>query len=297
MYHVLQGPEKSLAKLTGNLRGVLCVILFLPLILCINVIQVLSVIFWPFSHTTFRKINRLMAQIFWGWTVIFQKNLLGVRFVLSGDKIEPRENALMFSNHQQLVDIPVLLTLAMPNGRIGDFKWFVKDIIKYIPGIGWGMLFLNCIFVKRSWAHDEATVKATFHHLIKRDIPFWVVSFVEGTRITQKKLEQSQNWAKRRQLPIPQYTLAPRSRGFVATVEGLGGKLDAIYDITIGYPEGIPTFWQYGCGHTNEVHIHIRRTVASVLPKERTELKLWLEKRFQEKDILLAKFAKNGDFN
>lgn len=46
--------------------------------------------------------------------------------------------------------------------ELGDMKWMVKDIIKYVPGVGWGMLFLDCIFVKRDWTTDKESIRKTF---------------------------------------------------------------------------------------------------------------------------------------
>ena len=281
MIKLFEGPKEWSLRCLGAVRGCVCVILLFPLILAINVIQMLSILVLPFSRKGFRAVNRCMAQIFWGWSVFVQKRLWNIQFVVTGDIIPAKENAFMISNHQQLVDIPVLLTLAMSKGRIGDFKWFVKDILKFVPGIGWGMLFLNCIFVKRSWAQDEETIKATFRSLMSEGFPFWVVSFVEGTRITESKLMKARDIAQRRNKRVPLRTLPPRTRGFLASIEGLREKLDAVYDVTIGYPYGIPSFWQYGCGYVKEVHIHIKRSPISELPVDQQQLREWLENTFK----------------
>ena len=37
-------------------------------------------------------------------------------------------------------------------------------------------------------------------------------------------------------MPEPQHTLLPRTRGFVATVQGLRSRLDAVYDVTDTLP-------------------------------------------------------------
>ena len=61
-----------------------------------------------------------------------------------------------------MADITFLMDFAYRKGRLGDMKWMVKDIIKYVPGVGWGMLFLDCIFVKRDWTTDKESIRKTF---------------------------------------------------------------------------------------------------------------------------------------
>ena len=53
--------------------------------------------------------------------------------------------------------------------------------------------------------------------------------------------------------------LIPRTKGFVASVEGLGDHLNAVYDFTIGYVDGVPSLWQYITGRVKQIHIHVRR--------------------------------------
>ena len=74
-------------------------------------------------------------------------------------------------------------------------KWFVKDILKWIPGPGWGMVMIDCIFLKRNWARDKQDVLDLFSKFKRDDIPVFLVSFLEGTRATPEKLAQSQQYA------------------------------------------------------------------------------------------------------
>ena len=76
----------------------------------------------------------------------------------TGDEVPDRENVILVSNHQEMVDIPVLFSFAYAKRRLGDMKFFAKDIIKYVPGFGWGLLFLDCLFVKRNWTSDKEKI-------------------------------------------------------------------------------------------------------------------------------------------
>lgn len=216
--------------------------------------------------------------------------------MITGDDVPIRENAIVVANHQQMPDIIALFMLAWRKKRLGDMKWFVKDVLKYVPGIGWGMLFLDCLFVKRNWSEDEDKIHNTFSKFLSEDIPIWLTSFSEGTRITGAKLEKSQDYARRENLPVPEHVLIPRTKGFVASVHGLKGHIHAIYDVTIGYPDGIPSLWQYLKGMVGRVHMRVRRFAIEELPSDPSALSHWLLVRFQEKDRLLEYFVTHGAF-
>ena len=180
--------------------------------------------------------------------------------------------------------------------RLGDLKWFVKHAIKYVPGIGWGMVFLDCLFVRRSWSDDRASIEATFSRIVDDKVAIWLVSFVEGTRLRSHKLAAAQQFALARDLPQPAHVLIPRTKGFAATVTGLRGHVDAIYDVTVGYVDGVPTLWQYTKGYVRVAHLHVRRFPMDEVPAQQQALSDWLVVRFREKDALLEDFYQQGHF-
>ena len=188
------------------------------------------------------------------------------------------------------------MAFAKSKGRLGDMKWIVKDPIKYVPGVGWGMLFLDCIFVKRDWTKDRESIRKTFARLRDNDVPVWLLSFSEGTRITPAKLEKSQQYAREHGLFTPRHVQVPRTKGFLATMEGLRDHVDAVYDLTLGYEEGVPTLWQYVKGYAPRAHLHVKRHAIDTLPQDAEALSAWILDRFQEKDELLEHYYQHGAF-
>jgi len=269
--------------------------LILSLLIC-NLVQIMSLLVWPFSKHIFRAINRFVAGQWWSFlvTVIETKNNLKVTFW--GDQVPEKECVLLISNHQCMSDIPALMTLAIRNARIGDLKFFVKDIIKYVPGVGWGMLFLDCLFVKRNWLSDHQSIERTFKNINRYKVPIWLVSFLEGTRFNSEKLNRSRSYAKKNGLWLPDNVLLPRTKGFVATVQGLRKSVHAIYDLTIGYPDGIPKLWQMIAGHVPALHIHVKRTSIDDIPKEPSEITNWVMTQFQKKNQRMTFFLQHGTF-
>ena len=270
---------------------------FIYLILVLNPIQMMSALFYPLSPNLVRKINRWCARSIWGiWVLITEcQNRVTVRF--TGTPPPWQENAFVIPNHQSSLDIIVLLSLAWRCGRVGDMKWFVKDIVKYIPGIGWGMKFLDCVFVKRNWARDSRQIEAIFRKYKEAQIPLFLVSFLEGTRSTPDKLEKAQNYAKEQSLYVPQQTLVPRTKGFIATLEGLREHLDAVYDVTLGYQgEQVPGLLQCTFAQTQRYDVHLERFPVSAIPTETAALDSWIRERFEAKDKLMIHYRENGCF-
>ena len=107
-------------------------------------------------------------------------------------------------------------------------------------------------------------------------------------------MARSQSYADEQGLPRLEHLLLPRTKGFVATVQGLGDHLDAVYDATIGYESGFPTLWQWAKGYVRRVHLHVRRFPRGDLPQTDEELAQWLYTRYQEKDALLARYYESG---
>jgi len=292
----LPEPERKLSHLRGLVLGTLAAIFLFSTLLALNVLQTASLAIKPISQSAFRRVNRRAANLWWGWCALLAEKLHGSRVVLSGDDVPVRENAIVVSNHQQMTDIVVLFVLARKKERLGDLKWFVKDIIKYVPGVGWGMQFLDCLFIKRDWTADRDAIQSVFEKILAHSIPFWIISFVEGTRMKPAKLTLSQQFAKERGMAPTQHVMIPRTKGFVATVQSLRGQLDAVYDITIGYVNGVPTLWQWIKGHVRHVNLHVRRFAIDEMPEESDALTEWLMKRFTEKDGLLDYYYRHGVF-
>lgn len=277
----------TLGYLYGVTTGALS---FLYLIFVLNSIQAASILIYPFSKPLCRAVNRWCARSIWGlWVLMGEaQNKIEVRF--TGDRVPLRENCFVLPNHQTMADVMVVLCLGWRCGRIGDTKWFVKDVIKYFPGFGWGMKFLDCIFVKRDWAQDKANVHRLFDKYKTENIPVFLVSFLEGTRLTKDKLEAAQKFAAERGMPVPKHTLVPRTKGFVATMEGLGTHLDAVYDVTIGYPDFTPTLVNCFERKVRRIEVHVRRYPIHEIPESEEARSQWVFDRYREKEARLAAF-------
>jgi len=263
----------------------------------------LAIIQYPFLYLIggrklCARVSTEIADWYWSYLTAAVEVWGRWELVFSGDYLPPNETAFVIVNHRWVVDWLMILCTAKRKGRLGCSKFFAKDSIKFIPGIGWGIWMLDYIFLARNWSKDQESINRTFKNLKDRKFPFWLVSHVEGTRLTPEKLKQSQDFAKKKDLPIWNNVLLPRSKGFVSTIQGLDDTIKAVYDFTIVYEDGRrpPTFSSMAFRRGGRAHIHTRRYPIETLPKKEEELNDWLMDRWIEKEKLIDTMLKEGNF-
>ncbi|MCX6128530.1 MAG: 1-acyl-sn-glycerol-3-phosphate acyltransferase [Proteobacteria bacterium] len=278
-------PQVSrLGKILGGPRALLLsVVVFAPLVM-INFFQMLSILWKPFSLVLFRRYNSFWGHTYWTYMGWLARVLGGLRVELSGDILPARETALVIANHQTSVDTIVQLAVGEHYGRLGHMKFFVKDVLKYVPGPGWGMVLLECIFMKRNWTEDRDRVVRQLQRFKESRFPVWVNIYAEGTRLRPKKLAAARDFAKAQGMPLPERVLIPRVRGFLATLDGLEGHLQAVYDLTIAYPGKPPELWDLLSGRGTRVKVEIRRYSIKDLPSSQDARGAWLLQLFRDKD-------------
>lgn len=267
-----------------------------PIVLCI-----LSILMFPFigiwNRYLLAKINISLADLNWRFMANVMESWGNLKMEFYGDKIPDRETVVIISNHNTIIDWAFLFPVGGRRGRLGCIKFFAKDSVKYWPGFGWGMYLLDGIFLKRNWADDKEGIEASFRTLKNRGLPFWTLSYLEGTRATKSKILESQNFCKSRGKPVLKNILYPRTKGFVATVHGLRDSIDAIYDVTFTFEGGrLPTIVDLAMRRMPKVHFHIKRYPIDTLPIEDEEIVKWCEDRYLEKDQLLENFKTDKVF-
>ncbi|KAL8494070.1 hypothetical protein ACS0TY_025025 [Phlomoides rotata] len=202
-----------------------------------------------------------------------------------------KEHALVICNHRSDIDWLVGWVLAQRAGCLGSTLAVMKKSSKFLPVIGWSMWFSEYLFLERSWAKDEITLKSGLHRLRDFPQPFWLALFVEGTRFTQAKLLAAQEYASSMGLPVPRNVLIPRTKGFVTAVSHLRSFVPAIYDITLAIPETspAPTLLRLFKGQSSVLHVHVKRHLMNDLPESDDDVAQWCKDAFVAKDELLDK--------
>jgi 1-acyl-sn-glycerol-3-phosphate acyltransferase len=189
-----------------------------------------------------------------GWMRLTQRTTWDVQGV---EGLAYRGWYLVNANHQSWVDIFVLQHTM--NRRIPLLKFFLKQQLIYVPVIGLAWWALDFPFMKRHSKVDlrknpalrgqdrETTRRACEKFAL---VPTSVMNFAEGTRFTAAK-HQGQSSPYR-------HLLKPKAGALALALDAMGEKFQSLIDVTIVYPDRVPSFWDFLCGRTTRVMLRAR---------------------------------------
>lgn len=254
----------------------------------------------PFSESFYLRVSAgIQGSYLVNFPFVLEK-LLGIKFRVTG-VLPPNEPVLVLSNHLSH-EWTVMYCLGYVTGVLGLVRTIIKDIIKYVPGFGWGMWVLYWPFVSRDFAKDEPVLKAFGEAYNRAKLPVQLWLYPEGTRQTPKKLAESQKYAKEKGYPVWNHLMLPRHRGFVVTANALKGLVRTILSITVeyeGWRRGAPGVLElFSTDPTKKhvIHVHIQPSAMATLPADDEGKRTWLMDCFAAKDRLLTEYHANGRF-
>ena len=246
-----------------------------------------------------RRLRRRMDKIVWWWT---GNNRRMFRWLKTSnvqvdwpeaEAMSPDNWYLVISNHQSWTDIVLLQSHLY--GRIPPLKFFTKEQLIWVPFIGVAMKVLGFPYVKRvtkdqiranpelRTADRDNTIAACDGF---KNHPTTILNFVEGTRRTEEK--------HARQNSEFNYLLRPKVGGLGYVIEGMDDYLDALLDVTIVYPDGVPVFWDFLQGKCRNIIIQVHRHEIPASLREaddatrRAELAQWVKELWEAKDQRIA---------
>lgn len=191
---------------------------------------------------------------------------------------------LVSSNHQSWVDILVLQKVF--HRRVPFLKFFLKRQLLYVPVMGLAWWALDFPFMRRrsgSRTRDLATARKACEKF--RQIPTSVMNFLEGTRFSRAKRDAQGSPYR--------HLLKPKVGGLATALSAMGERFDALLDVTIVYPEGVPSFWDLLSGQMKQVVVRVRELE---IPKDllggdyegdpafRARMQAWVQEMWAEKD-------------
>lgn len=115
---------------------------------------------------------------------------------------------------------------------------------------------------------------------------FQLLLFPEGTRFTPKKHEASLEFAVKNNLPHLKHHLLPRTKGFIASLPSMRGKVPAVYELELAFKEDAPvkpTIRNMLLGKSLEAHYYLRRIPMEEVPKKPAEQEQFLRDIFIRK--------------
>ncbi|MEY8214532.1 MAG: acyltransferase [Colwellia sp.] len=255
-----------------------------------------------FSQKVFSYLLDLMASNWVALNTINQKIFTSMNIEITGlDELNKKDWYLVLANHQSWVDI-VVLQRAL-HGKMPFLKFFLKKELIYVPILGLAWWALDFPFMKRYSqsflrknphlkGKDLATTRkacAKFKHK-----PVSVMSFIEGTRFTQAKHDKQNSPYK--------HLLKPKAAGIAFVLDAMGEHLTTIVDVTIHYPDGIPTFVDFLCGRIKTVQVEVHTLeIGEVLKGDyfndrsyKISFQKWLMQFWHDKDLRLDETFKKS---
>ena len=198
---------------------------------------------------------------------------------------------LVSSNHQSWVDILVLQKVF--HRRVPFLKFFLKRQLLYVPVIGLAWWALDFPFMKRGTGSRKADLATARKACEKfRQIPTSVMNFLEGTRFSRAKHDQQGSPYR--------HLLKPKVGGLATALSAMGERFDALLDVTIVYPQGVPSFWDLLSGKVKQVVVRVReRQIPADLlggdyegdPAFRARMQAWVKDMWAEKDARIEELV------
>ena len=201
---------------------------------------------------------------------------------------------LATANHQSWADIFILQGIT--NKKIPMLKFFMKDVLIWVPVIGLAWWALDMPFLKRYSedklkkypklrGKDTYEMQKSFKRFER--YPVSIFSFAEGTRYTEEKhLVQNSEFLG---------LLKPKIGGIGLTLSTMP-YITKFLDFTIRYKSKDRNFWSFLSGRMSVVDIDVRliNIPSDILGKDykndpifREELKEWINTIWKEKEEFL----------
>lgn len=202
---------------------------------------------------------------------------------------------LMTCNHQSWVDTTVNQYFGLT--RMPLTRFFTKWELIFIPFVGQAFKILGFPMMKR---HSKEQI-AKNPDLKTRDLeearkacqqlvsqPYTLLNYLEGTRFTQEKHDQQKSPYK--------HLLKPKAGGLALALNILEDNIDALVDMTIVYPDGVPGYGDFWLGNVNRIAVNLRKIEIPAWVKGgnyeedeeyRKRFQAWVHQIWTEKDQLI----------
>ncbi len=171
--------------------------------------------------------------------------------------VHPEGKYLLISNHQSWVDTSIVQYIS--ENRLPLTRFFTKFELIYIPIVGQTFYFLDFPMMRRHSKADIAKnpalkgqdlIEAKRACALLKNKPFTLLNYLEGTRFTPTKRDKQHS-------PYT-HLLKPRAGGLALAINALGAEVDGILDMTIVYPDGVPSYGDLWKGNIKRLGVDVR---------------------------------------
>jgi len=282
------------------LKGVICFLLLIlnTLFWCVFLLSLAVIkLIIPFesSKRIFTHLIILIGECWIFCNSLWIKAFHNPKWKVEGfEKLDKKNWYLSVANHQSWADIFILQSIT--NRKIPMLKFFMKDVLIWVPVIGLAWWALDMPFLKRYSEEkikrnpelrgkDISSMKKSFNRFSRYPVSIFI--FAEGTRFTKEKQDLQNS-------PFSSLLL-PKPGGIGLTLSTMP-YINKMIDFSIKYESNKRSFWAFLCGEMNEATIKVNlidipQTLLGGEYSEdeiyRDDLKNWLYDIWQDKDRFL----------
>ena len=298
-YNAMTTVQKIMYKIKWGIKiycgyaFFMCVLIQICFCLFINAMfSPLYIIYRPWYQKCFQMTCEIYMQMFPFCWYYFMNN----RIYKTGDDMKVNENAIWVSNHTHAWDFVATCMTAPLHGRIGAMRFLMKEQIKNVPIIGFGLYWMDNIYLKRNFKEDKEHINMTFRRLRNKWYPFWLVVYPEGTRNRPNKVAESQEYARTHNLPVFEHIVNPRPTGLLVAIQQLRHVVPYIYDITLQYGDDAHIAMVFCPNEGIDIHMNVNVIKMEDVPEDEEEMKEWLNELWKRKDDLVGYFKVHKRF-
>ncbi|XP_013391730.1 LOW QUALITY PROTEIN: lysocardiolipin acyltransferase 1-like [Lingula anatina] len=283
-------------------KGILCAI-FMFLSSSLGAVLMMGPVL-PFMLLKPDVCRRKMDELIGLWEtlpVAVLEIVMGMKIRIYGDRFIPGERCIIVMNHRTRLDWMFFWScLFRYEGGTRHEKISLKKALKHVPGTGWAMQNAAYIFLERKWETDKILLQKMIGYFADLKHKTQLLIFPEGTDLTANTKNKSDIFAQKNNKKSYDYVLHPKTTGFsfIAQEMRKNNALDAIYDVTVGYPDSIPQTEQ-ALLHGNlpkEVHFYCKRHPVVTIPITEEGLGTWLQNQWEKKEECLKNFYEEKQF-
>ncbi|PKL37623.1 MAG: acyltransferase [Spirochaetae bacterium HGW-Spirochaetae-1] len=282
---------------------IIITILFINTLACAAQLFPLAIIKFLIPFKWWRKIlNKILIRVANNWVLInslFIHYCFNIKWNITGlEKLKKKDWYLVISNHQSWVDIIIIQKILY--GRIPYIKFFLKKELIWVPIMGPAWWALDFPFMKRYTKEQVARnpkLKGKDIEITRKACekfktePVAIMTFPEGTRFTPEKHDMQNS-------PY-EHLLKAKAGGVSFTISSMGEHLHKLLNITIIYPEGPKSLWDFLCRKIRSVDIVVETVdipehfvKANIEdPAFQKEFTGWLNEIWSKKDQLIHRIT------
>ncbi|OCQ18358.1 acyltransferase [Pseudoalteromonas luteoviolacea] len=226
---------------------------FVPIFIC-GLLKLLPI---PALQRLLSKMAKGCASMWVAGNNVNQQCISPYQLNVTGtESLTEKDWYLVIANHQSWVDILVLQRVL--HRKIPFLNFFLKKELLYVPFLGLAWWALDFPFMTRTSKSQirknpklkgkdiETTRKACEKF---KTMPVSIVNFVEGTRFTEEKHQRQNSPFK--------HLLKPKAGGIAFVMQAMGEQINKVVNVTIHYPDGVPTFMDFVAGKAGEINVQV----------------------------------------